>query len=276
MLVALSLALITGYFRESDGGALHDLQGAGATALHPFEVGADRVVRPFRDAYAWFDDLLSAKSENEKLREENRKIRRELVLYETRAFRYESLGKLLGVHELPGIEAFAQIPTDVAAPPATPYDQRIVVAVGSNHGVVKGSPVVTADGLVGRVTRVAPRLSRVTLITDPESAVAAVDPKTEAWGIVQHGQGGSESLVMSRVEKRQTVNEGDIIVTAGAPTKGALTSAYPPDIPIGTVTNVGQRDVDPYKRILLQPFVDMSQLRAVIVLIPRSSGGDQR
>lgn len=276
MLVALSLALITGYFRESEGGVLHDVQSAGATVLRPFEVGAERVVRPFRDAYGWFDELLTAKSENERLREELRRAQRELVQYQTAAGQYASLRELLDVHDLPGIEAFRPINTIVSAPPATSYDQRVVVPVGSRDGVREGAPVVTADGLVGRVTRVASRMSRVTLITDPESAVAAVDPRTDAWGIVEHGQGGSQSLVMTRVDRSQQVDRGDTIVTAGAPTRGELTSAYPPGIPIGKVTSVGQRDVDVYKSIQIEPFVDIGSTRAVAVLVPRASARPRR
>src|ERR687885_450865 len=54
VLVLLSLALITVYFRESAGGPLHKTQGVGAAILRPFEVGAERIARPFRDVYGYF------------------------------------------------------------------------------------------------------------------------------------------------------------------------------------------------------------------------------
>src|SRR4051812_13314921 len=68
VLVALSLVLITGYFRESERGRLHGVQSGAATVLHPFQVGAERVARPFQDAYGWFAGFVHAKSENEKLK----------------------------------------------------------------------------------------------------------------------------------------------------------------------------------------------------------------
>ena len=68
----LSLVLITVYFREPAGGGLHGVQSAGATVLRPFEVGAERVARPFRDAYGWFAGLVDAKSENATLRSADR------------------------------------------------------------------------------------------------------------------------------------------------------------------------------------------------------------
>src|SRR5204862_4273532 len=67
-LVLASLALLSAYFRESDSGPLHGIQSTGAAILRPFEVGAERVARPFRDAANWFSGLVDAKSENAELR----------------------------------------------------------------------------------------------------------------------------------------------------------------------------------------------------------------
>jgi len=77
VLVLLSIALITVYFRESSSGGLHQVQSAGATVLRPFEVGADRVSRPFRDAYGYFAGLVHAKSENNRLRAQNELLRQQ-------------------------------------------------------------------------------------------------------------------------------------------------------------------------------------------------------
>ena len=58
LLVLVSLALITVSFRETSDGPLHGVQNAGAAVMKPFEVAADRIARPFRDAYNWFDGLI--------------------------------------------------------------------------------------------------------------------------------------------------------------------------------------------------------------------------
>ena len=51
-------------------------------------------------------------------------------------------------------------------------------------------PVVTADGLVGKVTTVAPQPAQVTLLTDPTSAVSAHRRHdARRTGIVSHGAG---------------------------------------------------------------------------------------
>ncbi len=75
ILCVLSLALVTVYFREADGGMLHNMQSTGASVLRPFEVAAERVARPFRDAAGWFSSLVHARDENKKLRKERDEAR---------------------------------------------------------------------------------------------------------------------------------------------------------------------------------------------------------
>ena len=75
LLVLASLVLISLSFRSDESGPLSGVQSAGATVLRPFAVGFERVAQPFRDAYGWADSLLTARSEAERLREENRHLR---------------------------------------------------------------------------------------------------------------------------------------------------------------------------------------------------------
>ena len=264
VLVVLSLALITIYFRESSGGALHGAQGTGATVLRPFEVGAERVAAPFRDAYGWFRGLVHAKSENGRLRAEVDRLRQEVIQNNTAAQENKALRAQLNYVSGPRYPAdFAVINASVLARPPGEFEQQIVVSAGKAHGVVLHAPVVTTDGLVGDVTLVTPNASRVTLLTDGESAVAAVDLQTKAVGIIRHGSGGG--LILDRVSKDQTVNDGDTIITAGTQA-GALPDLYPRGIQIGKVTSVGQTDTSLYKDVQISPFVRFGSLDSVVVL----------
>jgi rod shape-determining protein MreC len=264
ILVVLSLALITVYFRESSSGALHGVQGAGASVLRPFEVGAERVAAPFRDAYGWFHGLVHAKSENGRLRSEVDKLRQEVIQNNTAAQENETLRAQLGYVDGPRFPTdFAAINARVLARPPGEFEQQIVISAGSSDGVRMHAPVVTADGLVGNVTLVTSRASRVTLLTDESSAVAAVDLQTKAVGILRHGSGGG--LILDRVSKDQILNDGDTIVTAGTQA-GALPDLYPRGIQIGKVTSVGQSDTDLYKQIQVSAFVRFGSLDSVVVL----------
>jgi rod shape-determining protein MreC len=269
-LVVVALALITISFREADDGPLHDAQAAVASALQPLTIAVERVARPFRDAYGWTSDLFHARSENERLRAENEQLRQAYLQAESALQSNVELKKLLEFVEAPTFPSqYTAVNTSVVSRPARAFEQVVVLPVGTDDGVEQDAPVVTADGLVGRVTYVTPNSARVTLLTDESSAVSARDVLTGATGLVEPGQ-SDDSLVMTRVRKEDNIEVGDEIVTSGW-TSGDLSSLYPKNIPVGVVTSVGTTDTDLYQQVQIAPGVDFASLDAVAVLIPSGS-----
>ena len=268
VLVVLALALITVSFRSS---GLTSVQDAGATVLRPFQVAAERVARPFRDAGGWMTGLVDAKSENTRLRKEVDDLRNRVYANQDAARQNDELRKLLNYVGSPRFpQDYDYVATDVISPPQSQYEQSVVIAAGRRDGVRVDYPVVTADGLVGKVTKVGGSVSKVVLLTDESSNVSAVDlDQPGASGIVKHGEGAVDTLILDRVGKEQRVDKSDAVVTAGSPPGAKLPSIYPRGIRIGVVTSVGQKDTDLYKQIQVQPFVDFSSLRSVLVLVPK-------
>ena len=267
----LSLVLITAYFREPAGGALHGVQGAGATALRPLELGVERVVRPFRDLYGYLAGLVDAKEENDRLRAEVTRLREEVSQYAGAFQENARLRDLLEYRDSPRFPTdYSAIPASVVAHSPGQYERRVQIAAGSRDGVRRHDPVVPADGLVGHVSQVAPRVAAVTLLTDADSAVTAVTARNGARGMIEPGHGPGDSLAFTHVAKRKVVRRGDVVSTAGWP-QGEFGSIYPKGIRIGHVTYVGLTDTDAYQRIQVEPFVDFSRLDAVIVLSGRET-----
>jgi rod shape-determining protein MreC len=266
VLTIVSLALVTVYFRESDGGALHSLQSTGASVLRPFEVGAERVARPFRDGAGWFNGLLHAKSENKKLKEQIDALRQEMILTQSALRENAELKKLLTYLQGPTFpKDYRPVAARVIARAPSQFTQQVVVSAGKNDGVAKHDAVVTGDGLVGEVTKIANNVAQVTLLTDPTSAVSALDIHSNADGILQLDQSGS-SLILDRVTKDRVVDRGDVIVTSGF-RSGDLTSLYPRGIPLGVVSSVSQTDTDIYKKVQVDTYVGFANLEAVIILV---------
>jgi rod shape-determining protein MreC len=264
-LVLLSLALITVSFREQSDGPLHDVQGAVATVLQPLEIAVERVARPFRDAYGWTKELFQARSENEELRAENKQLQQQVIQNESSLQQNVILKQLLEYRGAPAFPVdYEGVATQVISQPSGAFEQEIVVAAGSDRGVVPGAPVVTAAGLVGTVTTLNEGAARVRLITDQSSAVSAIDLRTRASGIVQPQSGGA--LMLDRVSKKEVVRVGDEIITAGW-RSGQLSSLYPKGIPIGRVTFVGRLNTDLYQQVLIVSDVDFSSLDSVLVLV---------
>jgi rod shape-determining protein MreC len=260
LLILLSLAMITVYFRESPSGGLHGFQSAGASVLRPFEIAANRIARPFKDAYGWTADLFHAKSENKALRIEVDKLSQQAILNANAAEEAKQLGALLNYKRSPTFPADfkkASITASVVSNPVSPFDQSIVISAGSSSGIRVHDAVVTSRGLVGQVTKVLP---------DENSAVTAKDHQTGAIGSLRHSQGSEDVLFLDRVLKSKKVLEKDLIVTAGLQ-QGKLSSFYPKGIPIGTVTKVGQTDIAAYQDVQVLPRVDFSSLNIVLVLV---------
>ena len=268
VLVLASLALITISFRSS---ALNSAEGFGASALRPFEVGASRVARPFRDAASYTRGVFNAKAENRALRKKVEYWRQQAIHKQVALNENATLRKQLAYQDSSLFpQDYNTVNARVLTNPPAAFDQTITIAAGSNAGVAIGDAVITPDGLVGQVTKVSSSVSKVMLITDPESAVSAADAsqRPAALGLLEHGS-GTNSVALYRVTKDKKVMAGDTIITAGSPGKGLLPSVYPRGVLIGSVTSVGQNDTDLFKQIQVNPFVDLSSLQSVIVLVPK-------
>jgi rod shape-determining protein MreC len=126
------------------------------------------------------------------------------------------------------------------------------------------TPVVSADGLVGRVTNVGSSTAAVTLITDPESQVSARDLASGVSGVIRYG--GRGTLLLDRVPKEQIVKKGDVIVTEGTRDR-RYPSLYPYGIPIGRVSQVGTSDIASYLTVQVEPFAQLDSLDSVAALV---------
>jgi rod shape-determining protein MreC len=267
-LVLLSFALITISFRST---ALDNAQGTAASVLRPFEVGADRVAAPFRDAIGWTHGLVDAKSDNAKLRRQNERLLQQLIATESAIQENAYLKRQLNYHPAPSEADFELVHAEVLTNPQSELDQSITIAAGSRDGVAQGDVVRTPKGLVGVIDRVSAHVASVTLLTDGNSNVNAADVShPTAFGIVRRG-GGSDTLILDRVQKSSFVGVGDMVMTAGSLGTGALPSMFPRGIPIGTVTSESDNDINPFHSIQVQPFVDFSSIQSVMVLVPKST-----
>ena len=268
-LVLASLALLTVSFRSS---ALDPVEGFGASVLRPFEIAANDVARPFRDAANWTHGIFNAKSENNRLKAKIASLERRNANLKGAEEENTILRKDLNYVTTPTFpKDYAFVAAEVLNSPSA-IDQTVTISAGTHDRIAENDVVVTYQGLVGVVSKVYGTESLVTLITDPSSSVRAVDLANQSEvGSLDHGA-CSSCLVLDGIgTNKPKVGFGDAIITAGSPAGGANPSLFPRNIPIGTVSNVSQSDVDIYQQILVQPAVDFSSLETVLVLIPKPS-----
>jgi rod shape-determining protein MreC len=269
--LGLSLALLTAYFGESGGGALHALQRGTQEALAPIEAGATRAFKPLRDLFGWTGDTLDAKDENEKLRDEVRDLRDQLARSQTAQRDARQLRGLVGLAREEGYpQGTEPLTARVIARSPTVWYSTIKVDKGRSDGVRTDQPVVAAGGLAGKVTRVTGGTAEVTLITDASSAVSAQVMPEGATGIVKPEVGDPDDLLLDFVQKGKRVTEGTTVVTSGF-TSRRVESLFPRGIPIGRVTKVDLDEVELYQRVHLKAFADLRRVDYVQVLTRRPS-----
>lgn len=136
----------------------------------------------------------------------------------------------------------------------------IRIGRGGNDGLQPGMPVVTPDGLVGRVSHVYGDAADVLLVTDPSSAVAAMTQRSRARTSVA-GIGDSNALRLDYLGRNEDVEDGDILVTSNA---GGL---YPKGLRVGRAIRVESTSYGLFKSAQLEPAVDFSRLEEVQVVM---------
>lgn len=150
-----------------------------------------------------------------------------------------------------------------------PFLHYVIINRGSDDGLRRGMPIVTQQGLVGRVTAVTAKAARVQLITDPDVSVNVIitNPATDgnsglqtskAEAVLSGSLTGDVSLDM--IPQDADVQPGDLVLTSG------LGGNYIQNILIGQVSGVRQREYDLFQQASVQPVVDFSQLEVVLVI----------
>ena len=274
--VGLSLVMLTAYFGESGGGVFHTLQRGTQEALAPFETGAGRALKPFRDLFGWFGDTVDAKGENDRLEGEVEALRKRVAEADTAT---RDVRQLRGLVKLSRQEGFPQgtepVAARVIAHSPTVWYSTVKIDKGSGDGVKEDQPVIAAGGLAGKVTRVTGGTSEVTLITDASSAVSAQVMPNGANGVVKPELGKPEDLLLDFIEKGRRVTKGTTVVTSGF-TSSKVESRFPRGVPIGRVSRVDLDEVELYQRVHVEPFADLRRIDVVQVLTSKGRPGEQQ
>jgi len=258
-LIVLSLVITTFWFREMpDGGPLHTVRTGVQTVAAPFQSAGTWVTSPVRNFFQWAGDLGVSRSQLQALSEQNDYLRARVVELEEA---YLLDGRLAGLmSEVPtGVPDSAQLPAAVIGLPSSSYEEVIVLNRGTRDGVDVQMPVVNQQGLVGVTTEVGPNFSRVRLITDQNSGVAALVQGSRNRGIVQGSL--SRDLRLSFIQIDAEIEAGDRVLTSG------LGGVFPKGLVVGEVIRADGEHDTLYQLITVRSMVDFNNLEEVLILL---------
>ena len=141
----------------------------------------------------------------------------------------------------------------------SPFLHYIIINSGSSDGLRRGMPVVTNQGLIGRVDAVIANAARVQLVTDPSSAVNIRLQNADTDAILVGSVTGDLALEM--ISQDVEIQDGDVVLTSG------LGGSYPPDLLVGQLFNLRKRDYELFQQASVQSTVDFSRLEIVLVIM---------
>jgi rod shape-determining protein MreC len=255
----LLLAIITLRMSAKNPGDLSTLDRGVLRIVSPAQSAMSYVARGIAGVAGRFVELAHARAENHELAKENARLRAELAQAKRLADESGRYQRLLGLRDQTPAETIA---ARIISIDASPYFRVARVELDRGEGVVKrGMPVLTPEGVVGRIGQVSGKTSNIMLLVDPRSAIDVVVPRTGGRGILR-GKSGENGYRCSieYLTQGQAAQVGDKVVTSG------LGGAFPRDLPVGKVTAVLPGAAGLFQDVEVTPDVDFARLSEVLVV----------
>jgi rod shape-determining protein MreC len=202
-------------------------------------------------------DVVSLRARNAELEAQLSQLQAQVIELQQRVRETEILAALVDFSRNAPRGTFFKAASVIGRDPS-PFLRYVVINRGSNDGIRRGMPVVTNQGLVGRVDAVIADAARVQLITDPASAVNVHLQHADTDAVLLGSVTGDLSLDM--ISQDAHVEAGDLILTSG------LGGGYPPDLIVGQVISTRKLDFELFQKATVQPAVDFTRLSIVLII----------
>ncbi len=163
-----------------------------------------------------------------------------------------------GVGAETGTDRLDMLRAPVIVRDLTTLERYLVISRGSNLGVRRGAPVITPEGLVGKVVAAGRHQALVQTILDPESRVAVLNSRSRIPALARPA--GRRLLALDYVPKESDNRPGDTVITAG------IGGVFPKGLPVGIVVSAVDRPDDMFGDLQVDPLADFSRLEWVYVV----------
>jgi rod shape-determining protein MreC len=244
--------------KPSGGGGPRLIRVWTVSIITPFEKAASGTGHFFRHAWSNYIDLHGARRESRELQEQLARMKMEQIRLREDAGQAKRLQVLLEFKEHYIGQTLA---AQVIGTSGSEQSRVIYIDKGSKNstGLRPDLPVITPDGVVGKIKEVFPFTSQVLLINDHESGAGVLLEDTRLQGVLRGTSQGQ--LLVDHVMSDEDIKAGEHIVTSGGD------RIYPKGVPVGVVISSGKDpETDPFLKIRVKPAANLDKLEEVLVI----------
>lgn len=260
VLLIISLAVIsysasrlseTGFFRKMV-----------LEAAAPVEDAVNVSFKGLKDSWKRYLFLVGMEDENRRLRHQNTLLNEQLNHYREGYIEGMRLRKLLNLKD--GLTNRVVAARVVDRSRASLF-KTILIDKGTADGMRVGFPVLSDQGVVGRIIETAWHASQVLLLVDGNSNIDGLIQRSRVQGILQGA--GSAACNLKYISRVEEVLPGDVVLSSG------LAGVFPKGLILGVVTKVSRKEEGLFQKIAVAPSVDFEKLEEVLALIPDAGVG---
>lgn len=257
-LFLLVVVILTTQMRTPDRRQVGPIGIALLTVLMPVQSSMVRIASSVASVWDRFSEIGRLRVENARLRRQVGELTQQVAVLRESARAAERLQRLLQLQEHLSYRATAA--RAIGRDPSR-WFATLVIDRGSRDGVVRNAPVVTPDGVVGRVIEVTPTAARVLLITDSRSAVGVLVQDSRDAAVVEGW--GTGVLHLKYLSRTSSVDAGDVVVTSG------LGGVFPRGLVVGRIVKVIREEGALLQEAEVEPAAALDRLEELLILLPR-------
>ena len=258
VLVVVSLSLISLDLNGRTHSLTSGVKSVANDVYSPLRQGVEDIIRPIGSFFAGAFNYGAVQSENEQLQREIGQLR---ATQAERGFDENQLRLLTKLENLPFLKSLPTVTAQMVDQYSSNFTATITLDKGRADGVDVGYPVVGAGGLVGQVIQAFHHTSVVRLVTDGQSKVGVVFGPDNKYTAIVDGQGPRNDLTADLVPPGTPLRKGQLMFTSGL-----QAAAFPPGIPVATVSTFHTPSGASQISITVEPSANLSQLAYVDVV----------
>ena len=252
-------------------GFLMALSTTSADILHVLKDGLNIVVSFFQKLFmsmknffvnvsVYFKDINVLSRENDELKARISELEKDLRLLDRLETENERLYALLNMTNAES--RFTYATAEIIGRESSSWNNIFIIDKGSLSGVKRNDPVITDDGLVGKVIDVGLTWAQVTSVLEIDTTVGAIVSRSREIGIVEGSfeLSGTGLCRMNYLTRNADIQVGDTVETSG------LGGTFPKGILIGTVIEVSLEENGISTYAIIKPKVDIETLKEVFII----------